>query len=635
MSSASSTDPFQPLKADDPAVVGGYRLAAVLGAGGMGKVYLSYTPGGRPLALKVIRAEFSEDPEFRRRFQQEVRAAQRVQGLYTAPVIDSDTEGAQPWLATAYVPGPSLAHAVARHGGLPLRSVLLLTVGVAEALGVIHGAGIVHRDLKPANVLLAADGPRVIDFGIARAADTTALTGTGVSVGTPAFMAPEQAAAGTVTPATDVFALGQIAAYAAIGAPAFGEGPSHAVLYRIVHEDPDLSRLPDELRPLVTRCLSRDPADRPALADVIRICHEISPEPLRQGEDWLPQAVAGSITERLRMPAPAPTPPPQPSAAPTPTEFAPGNPPTPPPGGPHYTPTGYAVASAPTQTGPGTPGTPGAPGAPGNVPPGPWQQNAHQQGHPTPPPRPAGFQQPGPQQPGFQQPGFQQSGFQQSGFQQSGFQPQAPRPRRTGLIVAASVVGALVVLGVIGYLLPDDEKSGKEGRAGSSSSSGSSSGSASGSSGGGAAEKARDKPVDPKPVSYEGIDMTANYALKLADHPPRPVEDEDSGVSYGKGDFYFYRDSLFGDERVGSANGKLVVLKNSQKGSLEVCRQETRFTEKIELEQLTSGSQICVLSKAGHIAVVTYRGKSGPNDPSHYITIDLTVWRNAEEAQMD
>lgn len=625
MSSASSTDPFQPLKADDPAVVGGYRLAAVLGAGGMGRVYLSYTPGGLPLAIKVIRAEFGEDPEFRRRFQQEVRSAQRVQGLYTAPVIDSDTEAAQPWLATAYVPGPSLAHAVARHGGLPLRSVLLLTVGVAEALGVIHGAGIVHRDLKPANVLLAADGPRVIDFGIARAADTTALTGTGVSVGTPAFMAPEQAAAGTVTPATDVFALGQIAAYAAIGAPAFGEGPSHAVLYRIVHEDPDLSRLPDELRPLVSRCLSRDPADRPAPADIIAMCHEISPEPLRQGEDWLPQEVAGSITERLRMPAPAPTPPPQPSAAPTPTEFAPGNAPTPPQGGPHYTPTGYAVASAPTQTGPGTPGTPGVPGAPGSVPPGPWQRHAYQQGHPTPPPQPSGFQQPGFQQSGFQQPGFHQSGFQQPGFQQSGFQPQAPRSKRPGLVVAASVVGALVVLGA---LLPDEEKSGKEGRAGSSSSSGSS-------ADGGSADKARGKPADPRPVSYQGIDVTANYALKLADHPPRPVEDEGSGVSYGKGDFYLYRDELFGDERVGSANGKLVVLKNSQKGSLEVCRQETRFTEKIELEQLTSGSQICVLSKAGHIAVVTYRGKSGADDPSRYLTIDLTVWRNAEEAQMD
>lgn len=391
MSSAPSAGPFQPLKADDPAVVGGYRLAAVLGAGGMGKVYLSYTPGGRPLAIKVIRPEFSEDPEFRRRFQQEVRAAQRVQGLYTAPVIDSDTEGAQPWLATAYVPGPSLAHAVARHGGLPLRSVLLLTVGVAEALGVIHGAGIVHRDLKPANVLLAADGPRVIDFGIARAADTTSLTGTGVSVGTPAFMAPEQAAAGTVTPATDIFALGQIAAYAAIGAPAFGDGPSHAVLYRIVHEDPDLSRLPAELRPLVTLCLGRDPADRPALADIIRMCHEISPEPLRQGEDWLPQAVAGSITERDKLPAPAPTPPPEsPSApTPTPTQYSP-QPPATGPAQPPYTPTGYAVAAASTQTGPAAPGAPGtvppAPGTPGTVPPGHWQQHTHPPGLPDPDP---------------------------------------------------------------------------------------------------------------------------------------------------------------------------------------------------------------------------------------------------------
>ncbi|MYV59296.1 serine/threonine protein kinase, partial [Streptomyces sp. SID4931] len=179
-----------------------------------------------------------------------------------------------------------------------------------------------------------------------------------------------------------------------------------------------------------------------------------------------------------------------------------------------------------------------------------------------------------------------------------------------------SVVGALVVLGVIGYLLPDNEKSGKEGRAEASSSSGGSAGSASGGSGGSgsadkAGEKAGDKPVDPEPVSYRGIDVTASYELMLADNPPRPRENEGSNVMYGDADFYYYRDSLFGDEQVGSANGKLVVLKNSQKGSLEVCRQETRFTEKLGLDQLTPGSQICVLSKAGHIAVVTYRGKSG------------------------
>ncbi|MFD7840578.1 serine/threonine-protein kinase, partial [Streptomyces sp. NPDC059761] len=362
--SAPSADLFQPLRPDDPATVGGYRLTAVLGAGGMGKVYLSYTPGGRPIALKVIRPEFSEDPEFRRRFQQEVRAAQRVQGLYTAPVIDFDTEGTRPWLATAYVPGPSLAHAVAQYGRLPLRSVLLLAVGVAEALHVIHGAGIVHRDLKPANVLLAADGPRVIDFGIARAADATSLTGSGVSVGTPAFMAPEQASAGTVTAGTDIFALGQIVAYAAIGAPAYGEGSSHAVLYRIVHEDPDLSTLPEELRPLVTRCLSRDPADRPTLAEVIQMCHDLSPDPLRQGEDWLPRAVAGSITERLRLPEPAKTPPPQPAAAPTPTPTE-VSPQPPAQGAPPATPAGLGVGAAPPPT---------PPRAPGRVTPGPGRR---------------------------------------------------------------------------------------------------------------------------------------------------------------------------------------------------------------------------------------------------------------------
>ncbi|MFD4592834.1 serine/threonine-protein kinase [Streptomyces rubiginosohelvolus] len=586
MSSASSTDPFQPLKADDPAVVGGYRLAAVLGAGGMGKVYLSYTPGGRPLAIKVIRAEFGEDPEFRRRFQQEVRSAQRVQGLYTAPVIDSDTEGAQPWLATAYVPGPSLAHAVARHGGLPLRSVLLLTVGVAEALGVIHGAGIVHRDLKPANVLLAADGPRVIDFGIARAADTTALTGTGVSVGTPAFMAPEQAAAGTVTPATDVFALGQIAAYAAIGAPAFGEGPSHAVLYRIVHEDPDLSRLPDELRPLVSRCLSRDPADRPALADIIRMCHEISPEPLRQGEDWLPQEVAGSITERLRMPAPAPTPPPQPSTAPTPTEFAPQSPV---PGSP-YTPTEHVIAAAPTQTGPAAGSPPAPPGTPA------YPATPH-----------------GPNSPSHN-----------AIYRPSSGVPQRDKPRRTGLIVTVSVVGAIVVLGVLGSLLrnfagqDDKDPSAGNGKDGSSASSG-------GGEGGGQ-QKA------PTPVSYKGIDIPEGYFVMLADNPPRP-DRSGNGRSSSEADLHFQpkRLNVVDSDELRTRNGKLILLNGGQKGSLETCRTATRYTEEIPLDQLTEGSQICVISNAGHIALAVYRGASGSGDPSAYVSLDLTVWRNTAE----
>lgn len=627
--SAPSTDLFQPLRPEDPATVGGYRLAAVLGAGGMGKVYLSYTPGGRPIALKVIRPEFSEDPEFRRRFQQEVRAAQRVQGLYTAPVIDFDTEGSQPWLATAYVPGPSLSHAVAGYGRLPLRSVLLLAVGVAEALHVIHGAGIVHRDLKPANVLLAGDGPRVIDFGIARAADATSLTGSGVSVGTPAFMAPEQASAGTVTAGTDIFALGQIVAYAAIGAPAYGEGSSHAVLYRIVHEDPDLSALPEELRPLVTRCLSRDPADRPTLTEIIEMCHDIAPAPLRQGEDWLPQAVAGSITERLQLPEPARTPPPQPAVAPTPTEVSPQPQPQPQPQQPPaqgvspYAPTGLGVAAAPTQSAPAAPPQgPTGPAAPG-MPPGyptPPPGYPSQPGHRTPPP---GY----PTQPGYQTPppGYPQGYPTPSPAHHPGYPPPAPQRKSKGPLIAGAVVAAVIGLAVLGSLLPDgsDDKS-----KGSSSASGGSSSSAAPS---GASPNKGGKPADPTPASYKGINLTANYQLMLADNPPRPGTGGNAGVLYNHGDLYFYLDTLFGDTKVGTDNGKLVVLNNSQKGSLETCRAETRYTEKIGLDQLTDGSEICVLSDAGHIAVATYRGKSGANDPSSYITLDLTVWRNAEE----
>ncbi|WP_267242078.1 serine/threonine-protein kinase, partial [Streptomyces sp. PR69] len=304
--SAQQGTVFKPLGEDDPRHVAGYRLAARLGAGGMGKVYLSYTLGGRPVAIKVIRPDFGQDAEFRRRFAQEVQAAQRVQGLYTAPVIDADPDAKQPWLATAYVPGPSLADAVTQHGKLPVETVLLLVAGIAEALQVIHGAGIVHRDLKPANVLLAADGPRVIDFGIARAADATSLTSSGVTIGTPSFMAPEQAAGSQVTPATDIFALGQVAAYASTGSPAFGEGTSHGVLYRIVHEEPDLTGVPERLRELVTRCLAKEPQDRPSVAELLTICQEAAAETvLRRPEEWLPSAVAAEIGTRKAAPAPA------------------------------------------------------------------------------------------------------------------------------------------------------------------------------------------------------------------------------------------------------------------------------------------------------------------------------------------
>ncbi|WP_031083653.1 serine/threonine protein kinase [Streptomyces sp. NRRL WC-3549] len=256
-----ATKDFQPLQADDPPVVAGYRLAARLGSGGMGQVYLSHTQGGRPVAIKVVRPELADDPDFRRRFGREIKAARRVRGAYTAELIDA-----------LYVPGPSLTEAVTGRGPLPVPAVLWLMAGVAEALQAIHAEDIVHRDLKPSNVLLAADGPRVIDFGIALAADGTSYTATGSTIGTPFYMAPEQASGGEITAATDVFALGQTAAFAALGRPLYGDGPAVNVLYRIVHSEPDLSLLPESLRPLFARCLAADPAERATPAEVVEWC---------------------------------------------------------------------------------------------------------------------------------------------------------------------------------------------------------------------------------------------------------------------------------------------------------------------------------------------------------------------------
>ncbi|CAM5305628.1 serine/threonine-protein kinase [Streptomyces avidinii] len=296
------------LSADDPHEIGGYRLHARLGSGGMGVVYLAYTPGGRPIALKAVRREFAADPEFRERFAQEVASARRIHGLFTAQVVDSGEDERMPWLATAYVPGPSLHQVVERHGPLPVRTVLLLVAGIAEALQEIHRVGVVHRDLKPANVLIAGDGPRVIDFGIARAADATALTGAGLRIGTAAFMAPEQALGHPVTSATDVFALGALAGFVAGGVPPFGAGPESGALYRVVHEHPDLGRIPHELHDLLSWCLAKRPEDRPTTADLIAAVQAhplVGPRP-QFTEGWLPRPVLEEVGVRREMPdAPA------------------------------------------------------------------------------------------------------------------------------------------------------------------------------------------------------------------------------------------------------------------------------------------------------------------------------------------
>lgn len=283
-----SFEGFSVLEPADPPEIGRYRLYARLGAGGMGRVYLSTLPGGRPVALKVVHDGLAADPEFRRRFALEARAAQQVNGIHIAQLLDVGADDLIPWLATAYIPGPSLLEAVRLQGPLPVQTVRMLTAGIARALEAIHQAGLIHRDLKPANVILAEDGPRVIDFGVARAADST--TGlTGGRIGSPQYMAPEQVRGQSATPALDVFALGALTFFAATGRQAFGEGEELSILYRIVQEEPELSECPQVVRDLVAACLTKDPERRPDLAAIIRYCEGDS---TAAGPGWLPDGVA-------------------------------------------------------------------------------------------------------------------------------------------------------------------------------------------------------------------------------------------------------------------------------------------------------------------------------------------------------
>ncbi|MGW9032041.1 serine/threonine-protein kinase [Streptomyces sp. NPDC055722] len=293
----------------DPRQVGRYRIVARLGAGGMGRVYLGRSPSGRAVAVKVLRAELAEDTGFRRRFAREVEAARRMTGFFTAAVVDADLEGSPAWLATEYVPGMSLEAAVRTHGAWSQRSVLTLGAGLAEALEAIHGAGLVHRDLKPSNVLLAADGPRLIDFGISTVAGASVLTQTGTTVGTPGFMSPEQMTEKTVGPASDVFSLGAVLAFAATGNSPFGTGSAHAVSFRAVYEEPDLGGLPPGLD-VIGQCLAKDPGQRPTVPDLVAALaralgesdgHITATRVLAEA-GWLP----GAVAQALRTHAPSP-----------------------------------------------------------------------------------------------------------------------------------------------------------------------------------------------------------------------------------------------------------------------------------------------------------------------------------------
>ncbi|WP_433227356.1 protein kinase domain-containing protein [Actinomadura formosensis] len=326
------------MRSDDPSRVGSYRLLRRLGGGGMGQVYLGRTAGGRNVAIKMVRGEYAADHQFRLRFRREVTAARQVSGPWTVPVLAADTEGPRPWVATGFVPGPSLSSAVREFGPLPEPTVLALGVGLCEALSAIHRLGLVHRDVKPSNVLLALDGPRLIDFGIARVLDGTAeLTRSGLILGSPGYMSPEQAQGREAGAPTDVFSLGAVLAYAATGTAPFGDGVSAAtLLYRVIHEEPDLADLRGDLRELVSDCLAKDPARRPAPGDVRRRLLALDGGTAHLGsENWLPPAISDSVgrlaVELLDLDDASTEPPVRPPTAPA---LGPPAAPVPPPASP-------------------------------------------------------------------------------------------------------------------------------------------------------------------------------------------------------------------------------------------------------------------------------------------------------------
>ncbi|MFE7401390.1 protein kinase [Streptomyces sp. NPDC057557] len=460
----------------DPQRIGAYRLLGRLGAGGMGQVYLARSDRGRTVAIKLVRRELAEQQEFRDRFRQEVHAARQVGSAWTAPVLDDDTEAAVPWVATGYVAGPSLQATVSgragapvgpasgAYGPLPERSVHILGAGLTHALQAIHAAGLIHRDLKPSNILLTIDGPRVIDFGIARALDTVAggggLTRTGALVGSPGFMAPEQVRGERVTPACDVFCLGSVLAYASAGRLPFGTSDSgaHAQMFRIAQEEPDLTGVPVGLVELVRDCLHKDPAARPTTDAILeRLADGDTTEP------WLPGALIAQLgrhaVELLDSE--------DPEEAPEAADAAPAIPAAPPAPEAPEAPTDRPAPQTPGagHTLPPTAGTPTTTPAPAPAPPHGPPSLAY--GYPQPPAQPHPGQAFGTQQnyagygypPQQQQPGFGVTPPYGPGY------PIAPQPgpeparRGRGSTIALIAIAVLVAIGAGGsvYALMSDK----------------------------------------------------------------------------------------------------------------------------------------------------------------------------------
>ncbi|MFI7385060.1 serine/threonine-protein kinase [Streptomyces sp. NPDC049813] len=462
--------------------IGAYRLLGRLGAGGMGEVYLARSERGRTVAVKVVRQELAEQEEFRSRFRQEVQAARRVGGAWTAPVLDADTDAEIPWVATGYVAGPALQQVVSHdYGALPERSVRILAAGLTQALQDIHAAGLIHRDLKPSNVLVTIDGPRVIDFGIARALETVTdggLTRTGALVGSPGFMAPEQVRGDRITPACDVFCLGSVLAYAATGALPFGTSNSgvHALMFRIAQEEPDLAALPEGLQELVRDCLRKDPTARPSLAEILERtgAEDTLGDGGRTRDPWLPGALVAQLgrhaVQLLDREDPAPAPGPAPAAPPE----------------PRAEPAAAAAAAAAVESG-SAPPPPGAPGgaqlnhlptmvvgqeAQAPPAPGPLARPALPPARPAPDPSGYGYPHQAPP-PGY---GYPQGGWGHTPPYGPGVVPLVapqPEPRRQGRSSAALIVVAVIVAlgagGSVYALMKDDGTSGSTSQSGSPS----------------------------------------------------------------------------------------------------------------------------------------------------------------------
>lgn len=573
-----ATHVFQPLQAGDPPVVAGYRIAARLGAGGMGRVYLAHTHGGRPVAIKVVRPELADDPDFRRRFGREIKAARRVRGAYTAELIDADADGVPPWLATLYVPGPSLTDAVARNGPLPVPAVLWLMAGIAEALQAIHAESIVHRDLKPSNVLLAAGGPRVIDFGIATAADATAYTATGNAIGTPAFMAPEQASGDEVTAATDVFALAQTAAFAALGRPLYGEGSGVQVMYRIVHSEPDLALLPEPLRPLFARCLAADPAERATPAEIVEWCRQRLAATGAGGGPAVWREIAGP---EIAVPAPvsAPTPVSAPVPAPTPVHPQPFT-------GSPYPPAGWIP---------------------------PTLEDRQVRGQRIALLTAAGVVG------GVLLLGLLAWGVMDALGRYDGDRNTAGSSASAGGSAAGSSASSPASPRGSSSDSGDSGDPGGSDEAADSAHSPGAVGAGETAAGGSPSSPA--SPSDPRPEGYVGVTMDAQHSLSL--------KDPDREVKGGKGDIRFGCQT-FGCE-LKSGTSVFVRIYGKPGTTLDDCRLLAGHSKQhsLPLAAVAAGTEVCIKGPSGDIALFVVETKSTAIPDLAFLRGDLTVWRGA------